>query len=401
MRKNICLVLCMLLFISYVKGQDENDPLRYDAMDAKRISYGDSTWITRKDNAPEGELVYSAALLGKPFIGFRVLCGWLRDQDFKNHFVFYYKESVQSSWIELTDFSWDVRTYPSPWYQVSYAYGRFPEGRAVTDFKIRFRKTAYNKDDWDLGYNTLVGRVALFTEESENIELTGGKQYAISDDNGRYWIEQDGYIVLTDVQPVYGGSGAWCFIKNNDLTYSVRSADGTTILSFDSKLGFNDNQKNGLLLRYGNEHKYSHTEGDVQIGSDDSFLIDRTFDGKYTLRRAHDGRAVGFSENPPASGYRISVNRGKAEEFAFSELSDPTNIRDQRTDLVQINTQGKKVKISGFNEVASIQICFISGMQAVQETAGGTEFACMLEPGIYIVNVRTGSVVTRKKIIIK
>ena len=115
MRKKIGLFLSMLLFISYANGQKESDPLRYDATDAKRISYGDSTWITRKDNAPAGDLVYSAASLGKPFTGFRVLCGWLRDQDLKNHFAFYYKESPQDDWVELTDFSWDVRTYPSPW----------------------------------------------------------------------------------------------------------------------------------------------------------------------------------------------------------------------------------------------------------------------------------------------
>ena len=57
MRKKICLCLSMLLFILYVSGQEADEPLRYDATDTKRISYGDSTWITRKDNAPQGELL--------------------------------------------------------------------------------------------------------------------------------------------------------------------------------------------------------------------------------------------------------------------------------------------------------------------------------------------------------
>ena len=70
---------------------------------------------------------------------------------------FYYKELSQDEWIELTEFSWDIRTYPSPWYQVSYAYGNFPQRKLASDFKIRLKETFYNKDDWDLGYNTLVG----------------------------------------------------------------------------------------------------------------------------------------------------------------------------------------------------------------------------------------------------
>lgn len=401
MRRKIGLFLSMLFFISYVNGQDQVDPLRYDATDAKRISYGDSTWITKKDNAPEGELVYSAASLGKSFTGFRVLCGWLRDQDLRNHFAFYYKESSQDDWTELTDFSWDVRTYPSPWYQVSYAYGRFPEGETASGFKIRLKETSYHKDDWDLGYNSLVGRVVLFTEESEKLGLDEGKQYAISNSDGRYWIGQDGYIVLTETLPVYDGAGAWRFVKNDDWTYTVKYADNSVVLSFDSQLAFNDNQKNGLLVRYGNPYKYSHTEADIQIGSDDSFLIDQTENGTYTLRRAHDGRAVGLAEAEPVSGDRISVTQRQAEELVFTEIPNPTGMADQLSGLVRIAAQGRSLEISGLSGNSLIQGYSVLGVQVVQTRTGDSGFTCTLEPGIYIVSVLTGDVVTRKKIIIK
>ena len=157
----------------------------------------------------------------------------------------------------MTEFSWDIRTYPSPWYQVSYAYGSFPQRKLASDFKIRLKETFYNKDDWDLGYNTLVGRVVLFTDESWELELDEGKQYAISNIDGRYWMEQRGYIVLTEESPRYDGAGAWRFVKNEDLTYTVKSADNSVVLSFDSQLAFNEKQKTGILVRYGNQHKYS------------------------------------------------------------------------------------------------------------------------------------------------
>lgn len=401
MRKKIGLFLSMLLFISYANGQKESDPLRYDETDAKRISYGDSTWITRKDNAPAGDLVYSAASLGKPFTGFRVLCGWLRDQDLKNHFAFYYKESPQDDWVELTDFSWDVRTYPSPWYQVSYTYGNFPQGKEVSDFKIRLKETSYSKDDWDLGYNTLIGRVVLFTDESRKLELDEEKQYAILNNDGRYWVEQNGYIVLTETVPVYNGAGAWRFVKNADLTYTVKYADNSVVLSFDSQLAFNENQKNGVLSRYGNPHKYSHMEEGVQLGSDDSFLISKTESGKYTLRRAHDGRAIGLVRPDPVSGDRVSVTQGQAEEFTFIEISNPSGVVNQLLDLVRIMTLGGTLNISGLNGNSLIQVHSVSGVQVIQVRTEEPGFVCTLEPGIYIASVLTKDVVVRKKIIIK
>lgn len=88
----------MLLFILYVSGQEADEPLPYDATDTKRISYGDSTWITRKDNAPQENCVL-CSFVGKTVYGFRVLCGWLRDQDLRNHFAFYYKV-IQDEWID-------------------------------------------------------------------------------------------------------------------------------------------------------------------------------------------------------------------------------------------------------------------------------------------------------------
>lgn len=401
MKRKICLFLSTLLFIGYANGQDEKDPLRYDATDAKRISYGDSTWITRKNQAPEGELVYSAASLGKPFTGFRILCGWLRDQDFSNHFAFYYKESPQNDWIELTDFSRDVRTYPSPWYQVSYAYGRFPQESGVSYFKIRLTATSYDKDDWDLGYNTLVGRVILFTDESEELGLDERKQYAISNSDGRYWIERDGYIVLTETCPPYNGAGAWCFVKNDDFTYTIKYADDSVVFSFDSQLVFNNNQKNGLLLRYGNQYRYSHTEEGVQIGSDDRFLINKTSNGKYTLRRAHDGRAIGLAEADAMGKDRVSVNRGEPEKLVFTEISNPSNIISQQSGSVYIATRGRILDVSGLDGNSLIQVYSVSGVQIIQSKADDSGFTRTLEPGIYIVNVLTKENVTRKKIIIK
>lgn len=401
MRRKIGLFLSMLLFISYVSGQEESDPLRYDATDAKRISYGDSTWITRKDNAPAGELVYSATSLGKPFTGFRVMCGWLRNQDIRNHFAFYYKESSQDDWVELIGFSWDVRTYPSPWYQVSYAYGEFPQGKAVSDFKIRLKETSYNKDDWDLGYNTLVGRVVLFTDESRELGIDEEKQYAVTNADGRYWAEQDGYIVLTETVPTYNGTGAWQFVKNDDLTYTVKYANNSVVLSFDAQLAFNDDQKNGVLLRYGNQHKYSHTEEDVQIGSDDSFLISKTESGKYTLRRSHDGRVIGRVMTDPALDDRISVTQGEAEEYLFTEISNPNGIAGTSSGLVHIASFGKNLDISGLNGSSLIQIYYISGVQIVQVQTDESGFTCTLESGLYIVSVLTKEKVIRKKIIIK
>ena len=401
MRKKICLCLSMLLFILYVSGQEADEPLRYDATDTKRISYGDSTWITRKDNAPQGELVYSAASLGKPFTGFRVLCGWLRDQDLRNHFAFYYKELSQDEWIELTEFSWDIRTYPSPWYQVSYAYGSFPQRKLASDFKIRLKETFYNKDDWDLGYNTLVGRVVLFTDESWELELDEGKQYAISNIDGRYWMEQRGYIVLTEESPRYDGAGAWRFVKNEDLTYTVKSADNSVVLSFDSQLAFNEKQKTGILVRYGNQHKYSHTEDGVQFGSDDSFLIDRLDNGRYTLRRAHDGRAIGLAETDPVWGDRVSVIQGCAEELIFTEISKPSSIVRQTSGPVRIAVQGRNLNVSDLSGNSLIQVYSVSGVQLMQAKVETREFTYALETGFYITNVLTKDSVVREKIIIK
>ena len=402
MKEKISFVIVGLLFCVYnMKGQIDTDPLRYDADDPKRISYGDSTWITKKDNSPEGELIYSSITLGKPFVGFRVLCGWLREQDIRNHFSFYYKESNGEEWKEVSDFKWDVRTYPSPWYQVSYAYGEFPNNKEISYFKIKLKETFYNNSDWDMGYNTLLGRVVLFTKEYNQLDIDSNKQYAISNKDGYYWIEDSGYIIQSGIFPKYGGEGAWRIIRNEDFTYTVKSADESVELSFDYNLNFYENQFEGILTRFGNEHRYSHTENDVQKGSDDRFLIERIEGGKYTFRRAHDGRAIGIAEGDILSGNKISVKRGKPEALTLTEISDPSSIKYEYKDNLSIIVQSGQVKISGLERNSKVQIFQISGLLMLQETVNVSNVNYFLENGVYIINVVGQKASLKRKVIIK
>ena len=155
------------------------------------------------------------------------------------------------------------------------------------------------------------------------------------------------------------------------------------------------------MTRFGNEHRYSHTENDVQKGSDDRFLIERIEGGKYTFRRAHDGRAIGIAEGDILSGNKSSVKRGKPEALTLTEISDPSSIKYEYKDNLSIIVQSGQVKISGLERNSKVQIFQISGLLMLQETVNVSNVNYFLENGVYIINVVGQKASLKRKVIIK
>ncbi len=376
---------------------------------AKFHGYGDSTVVKKRDASIEASIEYSAEMLGdgdQMITGFYSFCLFRRvdpatseDLHIKDLFAFYYKTEPDAEWIEFpVDVKMEEVVFPGGWTR-SAVIGASLGNIEASDFKFVIKDKTFegSGDNW----SAYIGKTGVYTGPALDIDLS--KQYSLSTIEGKYWAvdgdSDEGYMVRQVTEAVAGSKSAWCFVRHDNNTYTIKAADNSKELAFDMEYAkWNNNLWMGFLMERGGLGAAAPYENHTVKST---YLIGKNLDGTYSFRRAQDGRMVGKAENKTEEC--ISVCRPEADyarDVTLTAIGVLTGVHSMESQLV-FTTSEQGLVISGLEENSKISIFSIIGTAVVQNSQiNGSSASYTLAPGAYVVSVSSESGKVNRKVLI-
>lgn len=377
---------------------------------AKFQGYGDSTVVKKKDASIEASIAYSAEMLGdgdQMITGFYSFCmfrrvdpGTSEDLHIKDLFAFYYKTEPDEDWIEFpVSVEMEEVAFPGGWTR-SAVIGASLGNIEASDFKFVMKDKTFegSGDNW----SAYIGKTGVYTGEALDIDLT--KQYSLSTMEDKYWVadgdDDEGYMVRQATEAVAGTKSAWVFVKHDNDTYTIKTADDSKELAFDMEYGkWNNNLWMGFLMERSLDAAAPYENHKVKS----TYLIGKNLDGTYSFCRAQDGRLVGKAENKNEEC--ISVCRPEADyarNVTLTAIGTATGTHSMEESQLMFATSGQELAISGLEGNNSISVYSIVGTAVVlNDRVSSSSASYTLAPGVYVVSVLSESGIVNRKVVIK